>query len=431
MNFIDLFAGLGGFHVALNELDHSCVFACEKDKTLRTLYEENFHIPCYGDIKKINENEIPAHDILCAGFPCQPFSKAGKQLGLEDLGRGDLIFDILRILKHHKPKFFILENVPNLKKHDREKTWEFVQKSLVELGYDVKEEILSPHQFGVPQIRNRIYIVGSFGIGSLRDFSFPKPNCNIETDIKTVLDSKPQEAKMLNEKQVDCLNLWQRIISSIPITTKLPSFPIWAMEIGANYPINDVAPYNLSQDQLNNFNGAFGKPLKGLTKEEQLNCLPNYARYDEERFPLWKKKFITDIRSYLLSCPLEVIDLFMQLEQYPSSWQKLEWNCLDGVRNIFNYIIQFRASGIRVKRTNHSPALVLTSTQIPIIGWELRYITLKEASRLQQLHNIKIPILPTQAFRALGNAVNVKTVKVVAAALIEKAQYEPVHLLAV
>jgi DNA (cytosine-5)-methyltransferase 1 len=423
MKFVDLFAGLGGFHVALSELGHECVFACEKDINLRALYKDNFDISCSGDIKRIDEKDIPPHDLLCAGFPCQPFSKAGKQLGLDDVGRGDLIFDILRILKYHKPQYFILENVPNLKKHDRERTWQFVHKSLSDLGYEVKEEILSPHHFGVPQIRNRIFIVGSYGKNSLINFSFPRPFKNVEIDIRNILDTNPTEAKYLNDRQIECLNLWQSIISRILPDQKMPSFPLWGMEVGADYPIDGPAPYRLTQEVLENYKGAFGTSLKGLSKEKQITLLPSYARYDEDFLPSWKQKFIKDIRAFLRNCPLDVIELIKELEQFPSSWQKLEWNCLDGTRNIFNYILQFRASGIRVKRTNYSPSLVLTATQIPIIGWELRYITPKEASRLQHLQNINVPIVPTQAFRALGNAVNVKIVKVVANELFEKGNY--------
>ena len=119
MRFVDLFAGLGGFHLALRRLGHTCVFACEVDETLRTLYEKNFGTQCAGDIRKIREIDVPPHDILCAGFPCQPFSKAGDQDGLGDRELGGLYKDMLRIIRFHKPRFLILENVPFVGKDDR------------------------------------------------------------------------------------------------------------------------------------------------------------------------------------------------------------------------------------------------------------------------------------------------------------------------
>src|SRR3989338_2565466 len=162
MKFIDLFAGLGGFHVALSSLGHECVFASEINDSLAKTYERNFGVKVHGDITKIKADEIPKHDILCAGFPCQPFSKAGRQKGLKDKKNGSFfIKDVARILECHRPKYFILENVPHLKKHDREKTWKIILGKLQGLDYDVKETILSPHEFGIPQIRKRIFIVGS------------------------------------------------------------------------------------------------------------------------------------------------------------------------------------------------------------------------------------------------------------------------------
>ena len=113
MRFIDLFAGIGGFHRALSDLGHECVFACEIDKELKSLYKENFNQEISGDISNINASAVPDHDILCAGFPCQPFSKAGLQLGLADQIRGTLFESIVKILRKRKPKYLILENVGN------------------------------------------------------------------------------------------------------------------------------------------------------------------------------------------------------------------------------------------------------------------------------------------------------------------------------
>ena len=109
IKFIDLFAGIGGFHLALNKVNGECLFASEWDKECQKIYEKNFHLKPFGDITKINEKEIPKHDVLCAGFPCQAFSISGKRQGFKDT-RGTLFFDVARIIKHHQPKLILLEN---------------------------------------------------------------------------------------------------------------------------------------------------------------------------------------------------------------------------------------------------------------------------------------------------------------------------------
>ena len=156
--FIDLFAGLGGFHLALQQLGCKCVFASELKEDLRKLYQLNFpeldEKYLKGDITMVDVNDIPSHDILCGGFPCQPFSQAGKRLGFQDEGRGDLFFKICEIIKHHRPRYIFLENVSNLKGHDNGDTWRVIKRELEKLEYYVPEpEILSPHQFGIPQHR--------------------------------------------------------------------------------------------------------------------------------------------------------------------------------------------------------------------------------------------------------------------------------------
>lgn len=138
MRFIDLFAGLGGFHLALKNLGHTCVFASELDSKLQELYFENFGIIPNGDIRNIEAESIPEHDILCGGFPCQPFSKAGEQNGFHDEKSGDLFYHILKVLRFHAPKYLILENVPNFAKHDEGRTWRIAEKLLRELDYDVQ-----------------------------------------------------------------------------------------------------------------------------------------------------------------------------------------------------------------------------------------------------------------------------------------------------
>ena len=139
VKFIDLFAGLGGFHLALANLGHQCVFASELDPDLAVLYEKNFGLKPYGDIRTCELKDIPKHDVLCAGFPCQPFSKAGEQRGSKCPQWGDLIDYVIDILHSHKPEYFIIENVPNLVRHNRGRTWRKIKERLQEPGYDIDD----------------------------------------------------------------------------------------------------------------------------------------------------------------------------------------------------------------------------------------------------------------------------------------------------
>ncbi len=420
MRFIDLFAGLGGFHKALSDLGHDCVFASEIDEELRHLYMLNFNTEIEGDIRKIKEKDIPAHDILCAGFPCQPFSKAGIQEGLDDLDRGNLFYDISRILKYHKPSYFILENVPNIISHDGGRTWGIILNILEnKLGYSCDYKKLSPHQFGIPQIRERVFIVGSKK--GLKDFEWPLISKEYEPDITSILESGVK-AKKVPDREMECLLVWQKFLDLIPKSSKLPSFPIWSMEFGATYPFEDVIPFNCSGKQLNNCFGQFGESLYGMSHQNQLERIPKYARNKEKqnRFPRWKQNFIRQNREFYQNNKDFIEPLIPNFMKLPPSWQKFEWNCQGEEREIFNLIIQFRASGIRVKRRNFSPSLVSsTTTQIPIIGWEKRYITAIEGARLQSLEGL---ILPEngKAFKALGNAVNATIAKLIAKNLIRK-----------
>ncbi|MGH7224644.1 MAG: DNA cytosine methyltransferase, partial [Gemmataceae bacterium] len=206
MKFIDLFAGLGGFHVALRRLGHDCVFASEIDPTLQALYAKNFGLTANGDIRQLLLSAIPKHDILCAGFPCQPFSKAGRQKGLNCPRYGGLFDNVIEILKARKPRFIILENVPNLARHDDGKTWKEMRSRLDGAGYKIDEHRLSPHQFGIPQIRERIYIVGSRD--GLDGFRWPESKGKCTTSILSALEKQPEDARPVTKQVIDCLNVW-------------------------------------------------------------------------------------------------------------------------------------------------------------------------------------------------------------------------------
>ena len=153
--YIDLFCGIGGFHQALSDLGGECVYACDIDRNCREVYYENYGIMPDNDITKVDPKDIPDYDMLCAGFPCQAFSIAGKRLGFEDPTKGTLFFEIMRIAKSTKPKYMLLENVRNLVGHDHGNTWKTIYNSIVEAGYNTSDYpiIFSPHYIRIPQHR--------------------------------------------------------------------------------------------------------------------------------------------------------------------------------------------------------------------------------------------------------------------------------------
>lgn len=172
--FIDLFAGLGGFRLALESLGAECVYSNEWDGPVGQVYANNFGEVPDGDITLVDEKTIPDHDILCAGFPCQAFSISGKQRGFED-SRGTLFFDVARIVKEKNPKVVFMENVKNFASHDNGHTLEVVRATMEELGYNFNNKILNAVDYGVPQKRERVYMVCFRNDINVTDFSYPKP----------------------------------------------------------------------------------------------------------------------------------------------------------------------------------------------------------------------------------------------------------------
>ncbi len=196
--FIDLFSGIGGFRLAFESLDCKCVFSSEIDKYAIETYKENFGEYPSGDITKIPSNEIPDFDILCAGFPCQPFSIGGLRLGFED-SRGTLFFEVARIIKEKKPSAFILENVKGLVNHNQGKTLEVIESILDEIGYNFSYKIMNALDYGIPQNRERWYCIGfkkELGItfadssdNHIRVFNFPEPE-KLDFFVEDVLDKE-------------------------------------------------------------------------------------------------------------------------------------------------------------------------------------------------------------------------------------------------
>jgi DNA (cytosine-5)-methyltransferase 1 len=171
MKFIDLFAGIGGIRIPFEELGYTNVFSSEMDGAAAKTYEANFGCVPHGDITKIAEESIPKHDLLLAGFPCQAFSIMGKKLGFSDT-RGTLFFEVQRVLKFHKPSVVFLENVKQLVTHDGGRTLEVILSALAEIGYHTKWTVLDARNFGLPQKRERVIIVGFLSADVAHNFNF-------------------------------------------------------------------------------------------------------------------------------------------------------------------------------------------------------------------------------------------------------------------
>lgn len=438
MRFIDLFAGLGGFHSAMASLGHECVFASELDAVLRENYERNFPAmrgKIFGDIRE-SKRSVPEHEILCAGFPCQPFSKSGFQEGFLDETRGTLFHEILEIIVEHKPPYVFLENVGNFERHDEGRTWAVIKAALSEQGYHVRgtehvssggHGLISPHHLGYPHMRERFFIVAT--LDPLPRDPFPQRRRNARTTLKDIeqteseLSKQDREETKLLDHYVQCIDHWNHLIKALPEDMDLPSFPIWGDELNARYPYQKMTPSSCTVEYLRKRLRL--SPRNYRSKSDLLARLPSYARSEAKQFPKWKIDFIDQNRKWFREIsPYITREWSSALRSFPPSLRKLEWNCQGEERDLWEHVLQFRPSGLRVKRYSSSPALVaMTATQIPILGPKRRLITRTEGLRLQGFGDGHVlPESHEHAFRALGNAVHVGVVRAIAQQVLVNTQ---------
>lgn len=397
--FIDLFAGIGGFHQAMKALGGECILASEINQACVRTYKKNFtKTKIVGDIREVAKQPelIGKFDVLCGGFPCQTFSKAGDRKGFQDETRGKLFYSILNIIDAHQEiKFIILENVRNLA--DKEEYWNEIKKQLKKRNFFITEDpiILSPSNFGIPQIRERVYILGirkdlrdnnklTNDFIHISDMNLEKfinvNNCSMGDARNILEDDVPVDYRISHECEL-MLKAWDEFRQKTKIKTI--GFPIWIEYFGLN--IKD--------------NSYFKKKFR---LKEMPGWKQNYVMKNRQLY-LDNKDFIDDwIKKY---------DMLNRIKLY----QKFEWNCGEDCESIKDAIIQVRQSGIRAKRPNYYPSLV-AMVNTPII-WDsrsnyFRKITPREAANLQSFDkNYKFTGTDKEIYRQLGNSVNVSILK--------------------
>ena len=406
--FVDLFAGIGGFHAALSALGGTCEYASEIDESASRIYLRNWGIKPAGDITlAANEEnmEVPNHDVLVGGFPCQPFSKSGKQLGMEE-ARGTLFWNIARIIEVHKPKIVLLENVRNIAGPRHAHEWEVIIRTLRELGYRVSSQplVVSPHRIapefgGRPQFRERVLIAATLcekSTGSLSiepetlDLSkfydnWDPQNWRLKAHLpleKNLTKSKKAELQ-LTENELRWLEAWNEFIL------------ILKKKIGENI--------------------THGFPL----------WVDDWVHIDDlvipRNTPDWKKNFLTKNSEFYTTHKKEIdrwLKKWQNLEDFPPSRRKFEWQAQDA-KDLWSTVLHFRPSGIRAKKPTYVPALV-AMTQTSVLASHKRRLSVREAARLQGFPDwfdfVDQP--DSISYKQLGNAVNVGVIFNVLKALV-------------
>lgn len=395
--FADLFAGIGGFHGVLGALGGRPAFASEIDPVAAEVYRSNWDIPVHGDIVPMTTGrmDVPQHDVLAAGFPCQPFSKSGFQKGMEET-RGTLFWNIARVLEERRPAAILLENVRNLAGPRHRHTWATITRTLRDLGYQISTTptVFSPHLLppelgGRPQVRDRVFITGTY-VGPRRAWaqswdepvvphrpvmrpdgrSWDPQRWDLRTDLPLLADDEitDPDAYRLNATEVEWIDVWDEFVQLIrPRVATLPGFPIWA---------------------------------DAFVTEPRI----------EPGTPGWKANFLRKNADFYRA-HRSVLDPWLarhdHLQHFPASRRKLEWQAQDAA-SLWSTIMHFRPSGIRAKKPTYVPALVAI-TQTTILGDRRRRITPREAARLQGLPDeFTFAGQPDAAsYRQMGNGVNI------------------------
>jgi DNA (cytosine-5)-methyltransferase 1 len=404
--FVDLCAGIGGFHLGLAQLGGRCVLACDIDKAARMTYGRAFpETPLAEDIWRLAANPlelVPPHDLLCAGLPCQPFSKQGRGLGLAD-PRGKLFFALLAIVCARRPRYVVIENVRALAGSRHRATWDLMVRSLRAVGYRVSDDpvIFSPHLLppklgGSPQRRERVFLLAErVGedvpapelIGARPPKSAPvngwnparwHPNVVLQDD-----DEIPNlDRYRLSPRLTHIVTAWNALVRALPAGT-VPAFPLWA-------------------DHL----------------------LPAPRR--QTQTPAWRLPVIAKNRAFY-EANRALVDRWQRtsgIAQVPASRRQMEWHGRDA-GDLWKLVLRFRTSGLVAHSATWLPTL-LTKSQEPIIGWRRRKITPREAARLQGLpDSFPLPDSDSLAYRQIGNAVHPGVVAHVVGRFLTQEQVRP------
>lgn len=408
IKFVDLFSGLGGFHAVGSVLDWQCVKAVDFDKKVSEIYKNNWGIDSYGDITELaNDNfvKIPDHDVLFGGFPCQPFSKSGRQLGMEE-ARGSLFWNIAKVIEKKKPSLVLLENVRNIAGPRHVHEWDVIIRTLRDLGYKVSSEpiVVSPHKIhpnfgGRPQVRDRVFIAATF-VGK-----------KLNRD--------------LNAQKLDLSELMKWDIQSWDLEKNLPldHSEIVSADDSLRISADEELWLETWEDLLQRF--------KKLNKDFTLPSFPLWAEIwikkgkvsIEKDFPKWKIDFINKNKNFYFANRKIISDWLKnnpRFIDFPASRQKFEWQAQD-LPSIWQGIAHFRPSGIRVKKATYVPALVAI-TQTSIICSQRRKLSTNEAKRLQGLPEwysfFNQP--DKDSYKQLGNGVSIGVAYQVLRALAQR-----------